>query len=104
DPRLRADSVHAEGEYAQSRQIIGDTPTGSRAAYPVRPNLETMGADALGGGVLVAAAAVLWLAYLLPTWLHRRQYVTSERNAVRLQQTLRVLAETAEAPRVIVVE
>ncbi|WP_082492129.1 hypothetical protein [Leifsonia sp. Root4] len=63
-----------------------------------------MGADALGGGVLVAAAAVLWLAYLLPTWLHRRQYVTSERNAVRLQQTLRVLAETAEAPREIVVE
>lgn len=63
-----------------------------------------MGADALGGGVLVAAAAVLWLAYLLPTWLHRRQYLTSERNAVRLQQTLRVLAETAEAPREIVVE
>ena len=63
-----------------------------------------MGADALGGGVLVAAAAILWLAYLLPTWLHRRQYLTSERNAVRLQQTLRVLAETAEAPQEIVVE
>lgn len=63
-----------------------------------------MGADALGGGVLVAAAAALWLAYLLPTWLHRRQYLTTERNAVRLQQTLRVLAQTAEAPREIVVE
>ncbi|PPL19757.1 hypothetical protein [Microterricola pindariensis] len=63
-----------------------------------------MGADALGGGVLVAAAAVLWLAYLLPTWLHRRQYLTSERNAVRLQQTLRALAETAEAPQQIAVE
>lgn len=52
----------------------------------------------------MAAAAILWLAYLLPTWLHRRQYLTSERNAVRLQQTLRVLAETAEAPQEIVVE
>ncbi len=52
----------------------------------------------------MAAAAVLWLAYLLPTWLHRRQYLTAERNAVRLQQTLRALAATAEAPRELVVE
>jgi len=54
--------------------------------------------DAIGGGVLVAAAAALWIAYLLPSWLRRRQYLATERNAVRLQQTLRILAETAETP------
>ena len=51
-----------------------------------------------GGGVLLALAAGLWLVYLVPTWLRRREYLATERNAVRLQQTLRVLAETAEVP------
>ncbi|BDZ44777.1 hypothetical protein [Naasia aerilata] len=41
---------------------------------------------------------MLWLVYLMPTWLRRRQYLATERNAVRLQQTLRILAETAEVP------
>lgn len=52
----------------------------------------------MGGGVVVAIAAVLWLAYLVPVWLRRREYVATERNAVRLQQTLRILAETSELP------
>lgn len=52
----------------------------------------------LGGGAIIAFAAVLWLLYLTPTWLRRREYVRTERTAVRLQQTLRVLAETAEVP------
>jgi hypothetical protein len=60
--------------------------------------------DVIGGGVLVAAAAALWIAYLLPTWLRRRQYLATERNAVRLQQTLRILAETAETPEAVRVE
>jgi hypothetical protein len=60
--------------------------------------------DALGGGVLVAVAATLWIAYLLPSWLRRRQYLATERNAVRLQQTLRILAETAETPEEVRVE
>jgi hypothetical protein len=60
--------------------------------------------DVIGGGVLVAAAAALWIAYLLPTWLSRRQYLATERNAVRLQQTLRILAETAETPEAVRVE
>lgn len=51
-----------------------------------------------GGGVIVAFAAVLWLLYLTPSWLRRREYLRTERTAVRLQQTLRVLAETAEVP------
>jgi hypothetical protein len=55
-------------------------------------------AGTAGGGVLLALAAGLWLVYLVPSWLRRREYLATERNAVRLQQTLRVLAETAEVP------
>ena len=44
--------------------------------------------DVIGGGVLVAAAAALWIAYLLPSWLRRRQYLATERNAVRLPAAL----------------
>ncbi|ODA89893.1 hypothetical protein ATY41_11805 [Leifsonia xyli subsp. xyli] len=57
-----------------------------------------MNGDVMGGGVVVALAAALWLAYLVPLWLRRREYLATERNAVRLQQTLRILAETAELP------
>lgn len=60
--------------------------------------------DVIGGGILIAVAAALWIAYLLPSWLRRRQYLATERNAVRLQQTLRILAETAETPEPVVVE
>jgi hypothetical protein len=52
----------------------------------------------LGGGLMLAIAAGLWLVYLVPNWLKRREYLATERNAVRLQQTIRVLAETAEVP------
>lgn len=52
----------------------------------------------LGGGVMVAIAAVLWLAYLMPSWFRRKEYLATELNAVRLQQTLRVMAETTELP------
>ncbi|MFE4949844.1 hypothetical protein ACFQ9V_07015 [Leifsonia sp. NPDC056665] len=57
-----------------------------------------MTGDVMGGGVVVAIAAALWLAYLVPVWLRRREYLATERNAVRLQQTLRILAETSELP------
>ncbi|WP_231556275.1 hypothetical protein [Cryobacterium sp. MLB-32] len=63
-----------------------------------------MTGEALGGGVMVAVAAVLWVAYLMPTWSRRREYLATERNAVRLQQTLRILAETAEVPRQVRLE
>lgn len=52
----------------------------------------------LGGGIMLAIAAALWLVYLVPSWLKRREYEAAERNAMRLQQTIRVLAETTEAP------
>ncbi|MDY0910918.1 large exoprotein [Microbacterium sp. CFBP9034] len=57
-----------------------------------------MGGQVLGGGVIVLVAALLWLVYLLPTWHSRRQFDAAERNAVRLNQALRVLAETSEVP------
>ena len=53
---------------------------------------------------MVAVAAALWVAYLMPTWARRRQYLATERNAVRLQQTLRILAETSEIPQEVRVE
>lgn len=58
----------------------------------------SMGVEGIGSSVIIAAAALLWLVYLVPTWLRRREYLSTERNAIRLQQTLRILAETAEVP------
>lgn len=52
----------------------------------------------IGGGVMIALAAALWLVYLVPSWLKNREYLATERNAVRLQQTIRVLAQTSELP------
>jgi hypothetical protein len=63
-----------------------------------------MGGQVLGGGVIVAVAVVLWLVYLLPSWASRYQYTSAERNAVRLNQALRVLAETSETPREVQLE
>ena len=56
--------------------------------------------DGTGAGtaIMLAVAALLWFVYLLPTWLRRREYLATERTATRLQQTIRVLAETAEIP------
>jgi hypothetical protein len=50
---------------------------------------------------MLALAAGLWLVYLIPSWLRRREFDATERNAVRLQQTLRVLAETSEVPHAV---
>ncbi|TFD03113.1 hypothetical protein E3T28_04580, partial [Cryobacterium sinapicolor] len=63
-----------------------------------------MSSEVLGGGVMIAVAAALWVTYLMPTWARRRQYLTTERNAVRLQQTMRILAETSEVPQQVRLE
>lgn len=55
----------------------------------------------IGSGIMFALAAGLWLVYLVPSWLKRNEYITTERNAIRLQQTLRILAETAEVPEAV---
>ncbi len=57
-----------------------------------------MGGQVLGGGVILLVAVALWLVYLVPTWHSRHQYYSAERNAVRLNQAIRVLAETSETP------
>lgn len=51
-----------------------------------------------GTAIMLALAAVLWFLYLLPTWVRRREYLATERNATRLQRAIRVMAETAELP------
>lgn len=58
----------------------------------------------LGGGVIFVVAALLWAAVLVPAWVRRREFKAAERNALRLQRTLRVLAETAEVPTEVRVE
>ncbi|MGZ0713144.1 large exoprotein (plasmid) [Coraliomargarita sp. W4R53] len=63
-----------------------------------------MGGQVLGGGVIVLVAALLWLVYLVPSWYGRRQYDAAERNAVRLNQALRILAETSETPEEVRLE
>ncbi|MFT4210461.1 MAG: large exoprotein, partial [Microbacterium sp.] len=63
-----------------------------------------MGGQIWGGGVIVLVAVALWLLYLLPSWHSRHQYNAAERNAVRLNQALRVLAETSETPAEVQLE
>ncbi len=58
----------------------------------------------LGGGVVVLVAVLLWLVYLLPSLHSRHQFNAAERNAVRLNQAIRVLAETSETPEEVRVE
>lgn len=63
-----------------------------------------MDGPVLSGGVIVLVAVLLWMLYLLPSWRGRYQYNAAERNAVRLNQALRVLAETSETPEEVRVE
>ncbi|MFT4233119.1 MAG: hypothetical protein QM606_10150, partial [Leucobacter sp.] len=58
----------------------------------------------LGGGVIFVVAALLWAAVLVPAWVRRREFHAAERNAARLQRTLRMLAETAEVPQEMQIE
>lgn len=57
-----------------------------------------MDGPVLSGGVIVVVAVLLWVLYFVPSWRGRHQYYAAERNAVRLNQALRVLAETSETP------
>ena len=49
-----------------------------------------------GTTLLLLLAAALWLVYLVHLWLKRSEYYATERNAARLGQTLRLLANTSE--------
>lgn len=63
-----------------------------------------MGTGSLGGGVMFLIIALLWAAVLVPAWNRRREFNAAERNALRLQRTLRILAETAEVPQEVRIE
>ncbi|GGH44036.1 hypothetical protein [Microbacterium album] len=63
-----------------------------------------MDGQLLGGGVIAAVIVLLWLVYLLPTWQSKMRFNAAERNAVRLNQALRILAETSETPEEVRVE
>ena len=58
----------------------------------------------LSTAVMLALAAVLWFLYFVPTWIRRREYLATERTATRLQRTIRIMAESAEAPEEMRVE
>ncbi|WP_306232125.1 hypothetical protein [Agrococcus beijingensis] len=58
----------------------------------------------LGTSLVLLVAVVLWVAYLVPVWTRKREYLATERNAIRLQQTLRIMAESAEAPEEVRLE
>lgn len=58
----------------------------------------------LGTSLVLIVAVVLWVAYLVPVWTRKREYLATERNAIRLQQTLRIMAESAEAPEEVRIE
>lgn len=71
-------------------------PTGYQAPSRAALSLKGVETPFSGTALLLAVAAVLWLVYLVPIWLRRSEYLATERNAARLGQTLRVLAETTE--------
>lgn len=54
--------------------------------------------------MIFVVAALLWVAVLVPAWVRRREFRAAERNALRLQRTLRVLAETSEVPQEVRLE
>ena len=54
--------------------------------------------------MIVLVAVALWLVYLLPSWHGHHRFNAAERNAVRLNQALRVLAETSETPQEVRLE
>ena len=77
---------------------------GCRVIASARLYRGDMGGQVLGGGVVVLVAVALWMIYLLPSWHGRHQFNAAERNAVRLNQALRVLAETSETPQEVRLE
>ena len=51
-----------------------------------------MNGEFLSGGLVFAVGAVLWVAYLIPSWLRRRHFNETEANTVRLQHTVSAMS------------
>lgn len=73
----------------------------TRGVVPYRGRMD---GPVLSGGVIVLVAVLLWVLYFLPSWRGRHQFEAAERNAVRLNRALRVLAETSETPEEVRLE
>lgn len=56
------------------------------------------------GGLVVALAAILWLAFFIPLWRRRSLALADQRNASRLQRTLQAFAAQANAQEVSTTE
>ena len=50
--------------------------------------VESMNGELLSGGLVFAVGAVLWVAYLIPSWVRRRHVAETEANTVRMQHTV----------------
>ncbi|CAB4551718.1 unannotated protein [freshwater metagenome] len=66
--------------------------------------MEVVNGEFLGGGIVLAITAVLWMVYLVPTLWRRHTFDATERNAVRMNQTIRALVATTEVPQEFRVE
>lgn len=55
-------------------------------------------------GIALVLVALLWVGILAPGWVREHNARSSQRNAIRLQQTLRAMAETSETPEVVELE
>ena len=84
------------GESAQSAVAAATIELARQSAVfaPVAHTLEPV--ETSGTTLLLLLAGALWLVYLVPLWLKRSEYYATERNAARLGQTLRLLANTSE--------
>lgn len=62
----------------------------------------------MGGGfgttLTVIVAGVLWLVYLVPALRRNREYASTEKNTIRIQQALRTIALSTDTPDEIVTE
>ncbi|KAB1643137.1 RAD23 family protein [Gulosibacter chungangensis] len=55
-------------------------------------------------GIALVLVALLWVGILAPGWVREHNARSSQRNAIRLQQTLRAMAATSETPEVVELE
>jgi ABC-type multidrug transport system fused ATPase/permease subunit len=65
--------------------------------------LETMDGG-IGPTLTLVLAGVLWLLYLAPSMRRKREFESTEKNTIRIQQALRAAAQTTNAPDEIVAE
>lgn len=55
-------------------------------------------------GIALVLVALLWVGLLAPGWVREHNAKSSQRNAIRLQQTLRAMAATSDVPEVVELE